>query len=773
MTSQIKAGRAKPTRRDALKGAGALMFGLTSAGGMTVSIVPDVLAQGAPKLPPGPSPDSIDTWLRISRDGRFTVFTGKVDHGQGLDTAYAQIVAEELDVSVDRVSVVMGHTDDTPNQGGASASTGIRTGANPLRHAAAEARRMLVETAAQRLGGAPGSIVVRDGTAFLKGASRQRVRYEDLFGDKPIGTKLEWNGQVGNGMDAKGRATPKPREQHRIVGTPVRRRDIPKKVLGTEDYLTNVRVPGMLHGRMVRPAVSGAVPVKVDASSVARIPGVMIVHKRDFLGVVAPREYDAVLAARLLAVEWSRPSTAWPGHDGIFEHIRKAPVAAQLAVNAFYGKKDVDEKPALDALKSAARVIEADYECAFQSHARMGPSVGIADVRKDSATIWSDTQKPHFHREGLAKLLGLPLDKVRVVWKHGAGSYGRSDADEAPFEAAVMSQEIGRPVRVQWNREEGTAWDPKAPAAVVSCKAGLDTKGDLNAWWFRAKGFSGWDVKWFADAPEQTLAGQQLGHKKWNMHNFDVPTESYQFPNAAKFWQTVAPLQEQVSPMRCAHTRAPQEVQTRFAQECFIDEVAAATGQDPVALRLKLLKDEREIAVLKAVAERARWSAADAKPRGGSGNIRVGRGVALMSGYGSYAALVAEVEVNRSTGRVWCRKMTVAHDCGMIINPSSLKLVIEGNVVQGLSRALLEEVEFDERRVKSVDWESYQILSMRDVPREIDIVMLKRPDKPPGGAGEPSLVPVPAVIGNAIFNATGVRMRRYPFLPARVKKALA
>ena len=576
-------------------------------------------------------------------------------------------------------------------------------------------------------------------------------------------------------MDATGEAKPKPVSAYRVVGTGVRRRDIPAKVLGTEDYLCNLRLPGMMHGRVVRPGVSGAVPVKVDAATIAHIPGVLVVHKRDFLAVAAPREHDAVMAAQLLAVEWSSPPTDWPGHEGVFDHIRKAPVAAQGGSNAFYGKKDVNESPTLDALKASAKVIEADYECAFQSHARMGPSIGVADVRKDSAVIYSDTQKPHFHRDGAAKLLGMPADKVQVVWKGGAGSYGRSDADEAGFEAAVMSQEIGRPVRVQWTREEGTAWDPKAPAAVLTCKAGLDAKGDLTAWYFRAKGFSGWDVKWTADAPEQTLVGMQLGHKKWNMHNFDVSTESYQFPNAAKFWQTVAPLQEQASPMRCAHTRAPQEVQTRFAQECFLDEVAAATGQDPIALRLKLLKDEREIAVLKAAAERAGWTAADAKPKhqGNTGNILQGRGVALMSGYGSYAALIADIDVNRTTGRVWCRKMTVAHDCGLIINPMTLRLVIEGNIMQGLSRALFEEVHFDKRRVTSVDWETYNIASIKDAPGTIDIVMLKRPDKPPGGAGEPSLVPVPAVIGNALFNATGVRMRRYPFVPARVKNALS
>ena len=765
--------KTKVNRRQLLAGTGSLVVTVAASGATQVAFVGEALAQAAGAPPPGPSPELIDTWLRMAANGTVTCFTGKVDHGQGLETAFAQIVAEELDMPVGRVLVTMGDTDTTPNQGGASASTGIRTGAVPLRHAAAEARRILMKAGAERLGVPADAVDTAGGVVFVKADRKRSVRYEALFGGKPLGAKLTWNKQVGNGMDAKGEASPKPVSAHKVVGVPLGRRDIPAKILGREDYFSNVRLPGMLHARMVRPPVSGAVPTAVDVASIRAIPGVLVVHKGQFLGVAAPRQWDAIRAAQMLQVTWSNPGTDWPGHEGIYDHILKAPVAAQAGMNAFYGKKDIVEGPTNEALAKAARVVEAEYECAFQSHARMGPSVGVADVKKDGATIYTDTQKPHFHREGVAKLLGLPIEKVRVVWKHGSGSYGRSDADEAAFEAAVMSQEIGRPVRVQWSREEGIAWDPKAPAAVIAVKAGLDASGAITAYHYRAKGFSGWDVKWFADTPEQTLAGQQLGHKKWNMHNFDVPTESYELPNAVKFWQTVAPLQEQVSPMRCAHTRAPQEVQTRFAQECFIDEVAAATGQDPVALRLKHLKNEREIAVLKAAAEKAGWSAADAKPRRDKGSLQRGRGVALMSGYGTFVALVADVEVNRDTGRVWCRRMTVAHDCGIVINPSTLKLVIEGNIVQGLSRALFEEVQFDKRRVTSTDWESYPILGMKDAPEAIDIVVINRKDQAPGGAGEPALVPVPAVIGNAIFNATGVRIRRYPFLAARVKKAIA
>lgn len=757
-------------RRDFLKSSGALVVSV-GAGGISSAFVGAASAQSAASWA-SPNPELLDSWLSVARDGAVTVWSGKVDHGQGLSTALAQVVADELDVNVDQVTVLMGDTISTCNQGGASASTGVRAGANPLRNAAAEARRLIVAAGAEKLGVQADNLVTENGYVAVKGDAAKRVSYGELIGDKPFGAKLEWNKQVGNPLNVTGQAKPKPPAAYKVVGQSVRRKDIPAKMLGTEDYLTNASLPGMLHGRMIRPPVSGAVPLKVDAASLASIRGARVVHKDAFLGVVAETEWDAIKAARRLKVDWSAASPNFPGHDGLFDHIRKSPAVASNGSNLFYGKKEVNEQPTLEALRKSARVIEAEYECAFQSHARMSPSVGIAEVKDGAATIWSDTQKPHFHRQGIAKLLGLPEDKVRVFFKHGAGSYGRSDADEAAFEAAVLSRELGRPVRVQWSRAEGIAWDPKAPAAVVSMKAGLDSAGNVSAWYFRAKGFSGWDVKWVADGPEQTLAGQQLGHKKWNMHNFDVPSESYAFPNACVFWQTIMPLQSEVSPLRAAHLRAPQEFQTRFAQESFIDEVAAATGQDPIALRLKHVKNPREAAVLKALAEKVGWSAADWKPRRDSGPVQRGRGMSMLAAYGSFIAVLADVEVHRSTGKVAVKRVTVANDSGTLINPGNMKLVIEGNVIQGLSRTLHEEVTFDRNRVTAVDWPSYPILDITEAPQAIDIVLVGSQANPPGGAGEPALVCMPSAVANAIYNATGTRLRRFPFTAQRVKRAL-
>jgi CO/xanthine dehydrogenase Mo-binding subunit len=697
--------------------------------------------------------------------------------GQGVDTAIAQVVAEELDVDVARVMVVMGDTHRTPNQGGASGSSGCRQGAVPLRNAAAEARRVLVARASERLGVPAERLYVRDGMVLVTPDSgrnaevRPTVTYADLIREG-FETELDWNGQYGNGLLVTGMAEPKSHTAHKIVGTAVARKDIPGKILATTEFCHHVTLPGMLHGRCVRPAVANAVPMSVDASSIEDIAGARVVHKGDFLAVVAETEWNAIRAARQLRVTWSETAPPFPSMEALFDHIRNAPVAADSSRAGFGGGRPFDTQPSLDAIASATTQLEAEYEIPFQSHARMAPSVGVADVRNGEALVFSDTQKPHNTRDGIAKLLGLPPEKVRVIWKPGPGSYGRSDADEAAFEAALLSQAIGAPVRVQWMRDEGHAWDPKAPACVIGCKAGLDAAGELVAWYFRAKGFSGWDVMFNAADPKDTLVGQLVGFAKGDAHNFGVPEESYAFPNAVKYWETIAPLLERASPLRCAHMRAPQEPQLHFAQECFIDEVAHAAGVDPIALRLKHLTDPREIAVLEAVARLAGWQSRTSPVAERDGAVLRGRGVAINSGFGGYVATICEAEVDRASGRVWPRRFFVAHDCGLIINPQSLRATIEGNIVQGVSRTLFEEVRFDASNVRSVDWISYPILEAMDAPESIEIVTINRPELAAGGAGEPAHVTVPAAIGNAVFDASGVRFRRLPLTTERIRAGL-
>jgi len=404
----------------------------------------------------------------------------------------------------------------------------------------------------------------------------------------------------------------------------------------------------------------------------------------------------------------------------------------------------------------------------------MGPACAVADVRADQATLWTGSQKPHYGRNGVAKLVGLPPEKVRAVWVPGPGSYGRNDAGDAALDAALLSKLAGRPVRVQYMRHEGTGWDPKGPAAVYRARAGLDAQGTVVAYDFLGKGFTRQDVATTESDPKDTLAGQLTGYAPKPTVIFQVPAEAYDFANKRCGWECIAPLLDRGSPLRTGHLRDPLGPETHFASESFIDEVAHAAGVDPVAFRLKYVSDPRHVAVITAAAAKASWTARPyPNPRRGQGNVMTGRGVSYTERNGTIVAVVAEVEVDRRSGRVWAKRFTVAHDCGLIINPKGLELTIEGNVVQAVSRTLFEEVAFDRDRVLSVDWASYPVLEIQDAPERIDIVLINRPDVASSGAGEPSTRTVPAAIANAIFDATGVRLRRVPITPERVRAALA
>src|SRR5437867_9310870 len=403
-----------------------------------------------------------------------------------------------------------------------------------------------------------------------------------------------------------------------------------------------------------------------------------------------------------------------------------------------------------------------------------GPACAVADVRADQATLWTGSQKPHYGRNGVAKLVGLPPEKVRAVWVPGPGSYGRNDAGDAALDAALLSKLTGRPVRVQYMRHEGTGWDPKGPAAVYRARAGLDAQGTVVAYDFFGKGFTRQDVATTESDPKDTLAGQLTGYAPKPTVIFQVPAEAYDFANKRCGWECIAPLLDRGSPLRTGHLRDPLGPETHFASESFIDEVAHAAGVDPVAFRLKYVSDARHVAVITAAAEKAGWTARPyPNPRRGKGNVMTGRGVSYAERNGTIVAVAAEVEVDRRGRPGWVQRFTVAHDCGLIINPKGLELTIEGNVVQAVSRTLFEEVAFDRNRVLSVDWASYPILEIQDAPERIDIVLINRPDVASSGAGEPSTRTVPAAIANAIFDATGVRLRRVPITPERIRAALA
>jgi nicotinate dehydrogenase subunit B len=747
-------------RREFLKTSGALIVSTTMPWAPGAA-----MAQAAGPAKPPLAAAELDSWVAIMPDGRVTAFFGKVDLGQGLDVAIAQIVAEELDVAFEKVSVLMGDTATSMNQGGASSALGIQSGAKPLRNAAAEARRILVDMAAGKLGVPAGRLTVSDGVIVSMDDAAKRVSYAELIGGKYFNSKLEWNKQIGNSLDVKGQAKPKQPSEYKIVGQSFPRRDVAWKVYGTDNYVSDVRVPGMLHARVIRPPHAGGVPVKVDDKSIRDIKGARVVREKDFLAVVAPKEWDAVRAARTLKVEWSGPKKPFVPVDKVYDHIRSAP--------DFKSQDEQKQGDVASAFTAAARVVEAEYQWPFQSHASMGPACAVADVKADRATLWTGSQKPHFARDGIAKLLGLPADKVQAIWVIGPGSYGRNDAGDVALDAALLSKLTGKPVRVQYMRHDGTAWDPKAPASVHRARAALDASGNVIGYEFISRGFSRAMIESNESDPRDSLAGMELGMPPKIGVGFGTPLESYGFTNKRLGWEVVPPMLERASPLRTSHMRDPVGLQIHFASEQFIDELALSVGEDPVAFRLKYLTQPRDREVVKTAAEKAGWQPRTAARKLASGDILKGQGLAYAQRGGTIIALVADIEVERKTGRIRVRRFTAAHDCGLVVNPQGLRYTIEGGVVQALSRCLFEEVRFDENMVTSVDWNSYPILEMQDAPEEIDIVLINRPEIAPTGAGEATSRIVPAAVANAFFDATGVRLRQAPMTRERVLAALA
>ena len=756
---------AQLSRREFLLSTGALVVSATGAVGL-----PSALAQApgaaAGALPPGPSPEALDSWIAILPDGTAEAFFGKMDMGQGLEVAIAQVVAEELDVALEHVTVTMGDTATTCNQGGASGSSGVSLGARPLRNASAEARRILLDRAATVLSVPAAELSVAKGVVTASAAPGKSVTYSQLMGGKPFDTAVEWNKSVGNFMDVKGQAKPKALADYKVVGTSAARRDVPGKIFGTADYITDIRIPGMLHARMIRPPVAGSTIASVNPNS---IKNARVVREGEFLAVVAEREWDAIEAARTLEVKWTPPAQGpFPGTEGLHQHIRNAPVVKRDEATK---KGDFEA-----AFKSAARVVTAEYEWPLQSHSSMGPACAVADVRDGQATVWTGSQKPHSTRDGVAQLLGLPQDKVRAVWVMGPGSYGRNDAGDAALDASYLSKLTGTPVRLQGMRIDGTAWDPKGAACVHRARAGLDATGKVIAYEFVSKGLSRVNVLFNESDPRDCLTGMTLGLPLNPGVGLGAPAESYSFESKLLAWEVVPPLLDRCSPLRTSHLRDPLGPEVHFGSEQFIDEIAAAVGQDPVAFRLRYISAPRDAAVVKAAAERAGWTERSQRAHRKTSRqaaVLQGRGIAYAQRGDTIVAVVADIDVYPKSGRIWARKFTVAHDCGVIINPKSLTQTIEGNVVQGLSRTLFEEVRFDRNAVLSVDWATYPILEIQDAPETIDVVLVESKDVAPSGAGEPTMRCVPAAVANAFYDATGIRMRRAPLSPERVKAALA
>jgi nicotinate dehydrogenase subunit B len=741
------------TRREFLKG-GALVVSFN-----LFEPASDLWAQTSSAPPGTPDPTQLDSWIAIAHDGTVTVYTSKVELGTGIETALAQIAAEELDVPWRKIKVDMGDTEKTIDQATTSGSRTIERAGPQIRQAAAAARKELLRMAAQKLGAPVEKLTVRDGVVNVVGSPTKRISYAQLIGGKRFNVTIQAEGRAGELKLAQDVKPKDPKEYH-TVGTAVRRFDLPPKLTGEAVYVHDVRVPGMLHGRVVRPPVINSAPASVDGESIKDIPGVVkIVREENFLGIVAKTEWAAIRAAQALKVNWSKPAFQLPANaDELYKYLRNT--------KSFTTLKGLDRGNPAAAFAKASKQYDATFRWPFQLHGMIGPSCAVADVRGGEATVWSGCQGPFRTRAAVASLLKLPEEKVRVKYHDGSGSYGRLSNDDSAEDAALLSRAVGAPVRVQWSRADEHAWEPKGPAQTQSVKAAVDDQGNIIAW-----EFTDYSLPWTVSSATTLLASQQIGLKSKSQGSGNGNQgggEIYAFENSKVYAEQIPWLQAEPFPLRTSNLRAPGQLARAFASETLLNEIAADLGIDPVEFRLRNLSDDKRGSdVLKAAADKAGWqkrATAVSKP---ADALAKGRGIAMTRRSGGYAAAVADVEVNRSTGKVTVQRVTMAHDCGLIVNPDGVKNQVEGNIVQGVSRALLEQVSFNAAGVTSLDWSSYPILKFPEIP-EVDIVLINRQDVAPLGAGELSTVPVPAAIAGAIFDAVGVKLREVPFTPNRV-----
>jgi CO/xanthine dehydrogenase Mo-binding subunit len=732
---------------------------LGSAGALVVSFalpLPGMAAQDkAAHWPAKINPEALDSWLAVLPDGSVIASVGKIEAGMGVSTAFVQIIADELDVPMERVTLRMGDTATTVDQRGTGSSNGIIQGGSALRQAGAQARQALLQLASEKLAAPADRLRVENGTVSVIGEPGRTVSYGELVGGKRFEMKLD------------GKAKPKSASDYKLVGKPVPRMDIPLKVTGAYPYMVDFKLPGMLHGRVIRPPQAGAKLLGIVPGQ--RFPGlVKIVTQGDFVGVVCEREEQAIRAARELRIRWSTPEPMFsPSYDALYQTLRTAtPHASKTGDNI----GDVDA-----ALANAARVIEQQYDYPFQSHACMGPACAVADVRAGQASVWMGGQKPYPLRKTVAEMLHLSPEQVRVSWLPGPGSYGANDADDAAIDAVLLSRAVQRPVRLQYMRADGTGWDPKGPPTTIRMRAGLDAEGRITAFAYDARGYSGRTRPSGTDSFGDSLAAQLIGGMKTASTDlFQFSDENYRFPNKRKTSALIPWEQSLTTGLRTAHLRDPDGMSTCFASECFIDELAVATGRDPVEFRLAHLSGERDKAVIRAAAQLADWEGRKARKQSGDKSVLKGTGIAYAPRSGTMVAIVADVEVNADSGAFRVTRFAVAHDCGFVINPRSLSGTIEANLMQGMSRAKHEAVRFNETQVTSVDWATYPIVDMTEIPDRVDIVLLNnRPEAKSTGAGEPTTRPVAAAIANALSDAIGVRIRRVPFTEEAVKAALA
>ena len=753
------------SRRTFARGAGALVVSFT----LPLSVRRGALA--APEMPEDAKWDpaqqialtpELDGWLRIDEDGQVTMFTGRVEIGNGILTALPQIVAEELDVPFDAVTVVSGDTDVVPNQGITSATTTIGVAAVAIRQAAATARQAALEMASEQLGVPAADLEIVDGVIQASDDPSNAITYGELIGGTEFAREVDPEAPVKNPAD------------YSIVGESIARTDIPAKLTGADgDFNENVRVDGMIHARILRAPAYGAKLVSYD-ESVAEMPGVVAViaiehpgderlarverletMPGDFIAVVAEREDQALNALEALAdsAEWDAGESLPATHESVYDWVLEHGQPVELVPNGDAGATP----PSFEELHSeykaglqdAVTTHAASYRGPYLCYGPISPAWALADVQGDTATVWSATQWPFGARWMVAQALGYETsEQVRLVGGASSGLYGRRDDydQEVDVEAAILSQEVGRPVRLQWSRSDEFVWGQYRPPQIVELEAGVDADARLTGLYGRVHTA----VRGVHPAPG--IATMALGDTPYQVGS--MPLEVFD----------AGPL------LRTGYMRNVFSGYNMFALESFMDELAGMSGVDPVEFRLAHLEDDRAIDVIRAATDAAGWA-----PSGGSGGSGMGVSFVLYTAEAgpssAYMCYVAEVDVDESSGEVRVRKVTAAIDAGLIVNPDGLTNQVEGGVIQGMSWCMKEQVTFDHAIVTSHDWATYPILTFPEVP-EIEVVLVDRPDQPAKGVGEPVTVPVASAIANAIHDATGARIRELPLTPDRVKAAI-
>jgi nicotinate dehydrogenase subunit B len=739
-------------RRELLKAGGALVIAFSLRGFLAGE---SLAAQAAPAIARGtlagpPDPKQIDTWLAVHSDNTATIYIGYVELGQGSTTSLLQIAAEELDLEMNQVSTIRLDTNITPNQGGTYSSSSIARGSPAIRSAAAEARQALLALASKKLNAPVEQLSVSRGIVEVKGAASRVVSYGELLGDKPFHLAFT------------GTAPQKPVADYKLVGKSPLRNDIPEKVSGRYTYLQHLRLPGMVHGRVVRPRGqgvygAGAKVATLDESSIASIPGARVLRKGDFVGVVAPREWDAVRAAQQLKITWDLPATLPGSGDALYAAMRAEKTTDHTVVE----RGDV-----AGAFSSAPHVAAGTYHAPYQAHAGFGPNGALADVQSDSALVIASTQDVYATRNTLAGVLGLAPQKVRVQYYEGSGTYGHSCYDDVAQAAAILSQLAGQPVRLQFMRWDEHGWDNYGPAHVGEIRAAADASGKIVAYQY-----DGWHHNWSAvETSAQLALGTPAAEWRLGAAQQVNPADCggmYDIANVRLINHQVPGLKY----LKGAWLRSPLDLSFSFASEQTVDELARLCGMDAYEFRKRNITNDRWMGVLDAAAKAARWDPRPPAAKVSEARIARGRGIGLGTHLTSFGGAVADIEVNKDTGQVAIKHLWGAIDAGLAVNPAFIENQISGQLVQTASRMLHEEITFNTTNVTSLDWSTYPILRFEECP-EVTPIVVQRLDQKSTGAGEEVMAAAAGAIANAFLDATGVHMREFPLTPPRVLAAL-